>query len=189
MFYELIVFGSIWFWAATVIPFLLLIAFVENEKSGMALFTLVATFAAFAAFGDKQWLTWVTHNPLTILYYVAGYIGVGILWGIVKWFFYCLKQRDKYEALRKLYTEEGKPFNKETFKRLAGYQYNEGDFPPNIKEHKGRVVFWMAYWPVSALWWVLNDPLTRLYNMLYHRLAVVFDGISKKMFSKYENEL
>jgi hypothetical protein len=46
----------------------------------------------------------------------------------------------------------------------------------------------MSYWPSSALWTLLNDPLTHFFKFVYRRLSSMFEGMSKKMFAKYDND-
>jgi len=200
MIFALLEYGTVWFWLATIIPFLLLILFVETEKSASAIFTIILTFAAFVAFGDKGIIPWIQHNPLAIAEYAGVYVVAGIIWGFVKWFFYVLKIRDRYAAFRKNWIAthgdiDDAPYTdgygkkgstrKIVFQNEARVQHV---IPPSADKNKGRIIFWMTYWPASAVWTLLNDPITRLWKFVYNRLGALFERISKAMFSKYAND-
>jgi hypothetical protein len=160
------------------------------------------TLAAFVAFGDKHLVPWVISHPLTIVEAAAAYFVVGIVWGFAKWFFYVLKARDRYAALREEFFE-GQPKtvtgperttitdnNRDAFKTFLNRNYSiKAGEPPKASQNKGRIIFWMSYWPSSALWTLINDPITRLYQFTYRKLGTVFENISKAMFSKYQTDL
>lgn len=55
-------------------------------------------------------------------------------------------------------------------------------FPPNAKREYSLLFFWAAYWPVSFIITVLNDPLKKLFNVLIHGLSNFMQNISDKAF-------
>lgn len=196
--FGLIAVGSLLFWTALLIPFAILIALVENEESGWAAITTIATVAAGFMFLDRATVQAVLHN---IIPFAAVYLAAGVVWGFVKWFFFILKIRDVYEKIRAEFlvrtnatvideTNRDKFWSEITTRSsyLLPSRYHFNSFPPKASENKGRIVFWMAYWPASALWTILNDPLTRFYKMVFNRLLTIFEGISNKMFGKYAND-
>lgn len=202
MIFALLEYGTIWFWLATIIPFLFLILFVETESAGGAIFTIIATFAAFVAFGNKDIIPWIAAHPLTILEYAGVYIAAGIVWGFVKWVFYVLRTRDQYEKFRKTWIAENGDIDGDTYvDRLGSKSHtttrremfqkvarSHGVLPPKADHNKGRIIFWMSYWPASAIWTLINDPITRLWKFVYNRLGALFEHISKAMFSKYADD-
>jgi len=50
-----------------------------------------------------------------------------------------------------------------------------------FESQAGTVIFWMAYWPVSAFWTILDDPLRRAATWVYDHCLV---GIFKKIHDK-----
>ena len=40
----------------------------------------------------------------------------------------------------------------------------------------------MTYWPISASWTIINDPIRRMYNSIFKRLDKVYVKISDKVF-------
>jgi len=82
-------------------------------------------------------------------------------------------------------------FDKALFKEFASREHgvNLSSFPPKANDNKGKIIFWMSYWPFSATWTLINDPITRLYRFIYRRLGAVFEKISHAMFAKYKDDL
>lgn len=106
------------------------------------------------------------------------------------------KQREKEEreaAVAKALAEPvPQGFDKELFKEFARRHHSDVNltkFPPHPNDNKGRIIFWMSYWPFSAVWTIINDPITRFYRFVYHRIGDMLAGISNRMFSKYKNDL
>jgi len=59
---------------------------------------------------------------------------------------------------------------------------------PTARENKNKIVTWILWWPCSALWTLLNDPLVRLANYLYTRLQGMYARLANMVFSKYNVE-
>ena len=203
MIFALLEYGTIWFWLATIIPFLLLILFVETESAGAAIATIIVTFAAFLLFGNKGIITWISENPITILQYAGGYIAAGIVWGFVKWFFYVLRTRDRYEKFRKNWISENGDIDSRSYidkndsrskaptthrEQFQKEAHRFGVLPPKADYNKGRIIFWMTYWPASAVWTIINDPITRMWKVIYNRIGSIFEHMSSSMFSKYQDD-
>ena len=191
MIYALLEFGTIWFWLATVIPFVLLIACVEYEKSTSALAILVTVAALFVAFGDKNIIPYIKNHPIQILEYAGGYIAAGVVWGFVKWYFFLLKARDKFTSFRDRWIATYGSINDEprttnpglTNRQVFAREARAKDMMiPSANDNKGRIIFWMSYWPASALWTLINDPFTRFFKFLYNRIGSVFEMLSNAMF-------
>ncbi len=189
--------GTLWFWLALVLPFLFLIFFVEQERSGWAFSTILITLALFAAFGDKNLVPWVMNHPIDILEYAGAYVLAGIVWGFIRWYFYILTKRDDYVKFRTDWIASNgelsdQPFpsgyTKQTVRQKFQADAAAKDLPPRVDHNKGRLTFWMSYWPASAVWTLLNDPLSRIGRFLYNRLGHLFQHISNAMFAKYSDD-
>lgn len=82
----------------------------------------------------------------------------------------------------------GKP---QTLKEYVSSQYYRTQLKftdnghPYIALDKTRIIMWMSYWPVSALWTLINDPLHRLYNFIYNRLESVYTAIAAHVMRKF----
>jgi len=60
---------------------------------------------------------------------------------------------------------------------------------PLVRNHKGRVIAWMSYWPWSLFWTILNDPIRRLMRRIYYRIKGILQGISDRVFKDIDAEL
>ena len=46
--------------------------------------------------------------------------------------------------------------------------------PPSAGKHKGTITLWIGLWPVSLLWYLVDEPVRKVYNWLrstYQRIA------------------
>jgi len=60
---------------------------------------------------------------------------------------------------------------------------------PLVRNHKGRIIAWMSYWPWSLFWTILNDPIRRLFRRIYYKIKSFLQGISEKVFKDINEEL
>jgi hypothetical protein len=47
----------------------------------------------------------------------------------------------------------------------------------------------MTYWPWSALWTLINDPVRRFFCWIYEQISGVLQEISDRAFQNIENEM
>jgi hypothetical protein len=59
---------------------------------------------------------------------------------------------------------------------------------PSPHKNKGRILMWMAYWPFSATWTLINDPLKHFWRWAYTSILGMLEGISNGMFASVEND-
>jgi hypothetical protein len=69
------------------------------------------------------------------------------------------------------------------------YNKNRRITKPLALDNKSRILSWMTYWPWSALWTLLNDPVRRLMRRIYYRIKGILQGISDKIFKDIDAEL
>lgn len=53
---------------------------------------------------------------------------------------------------------------------------------PSVRSEKSRIMTWMMYWPWSAAWTLINDPVKRAFTAVYNHLRALFEGIVKSAF-------
>jgi len=102
-------------------------------------------------------LDYIKDNVGFIIACAIVYVGIGIVWALAKWRWFCIK---KYEYLQ----------------RYSGYETSN---VIEARDYASMITAWMAWWPTSMLWWILNDPITRFYKYLHKKLSKVFDSISR----------
>ncbi len=195
-----VIFGTLGFWGISLLIALAFIWCIEIDKSGGAAFMVVFTFLfLWGAVGINPVL-WALSNPMSALTYVAVYFLGGTIWTIVKWYFYLLRRRDEAKKI-KIYFEANEhdlrkdwSSNKtDTFSFVnwmnstsrhssPRHEYLDNDYPPMATHHKGDILFWAAYWPFSAFWTLLNDPIRRLWNAIYALLGGLLHRMSISVF-------
>lgn len=179
---ELIIFGSIGFWIGLIAAVGLIIYFLEtalsqNEDTGGGL-KATAVVAGFVLlyffFGSRahviDFFKYIGTHTGTIIFIFGLYIAAGVAWAFAKWYFFVLGKRDELD------------------KRLtSNYVIDNIDkFIPTARENKARIMSWMTYWPFSAVWTFLNDPVRRAFQMVYSRIESSFDKISNTMFADHK---
>jgi hypothetical protein len=206
-------FGGLWFWLVTAAFVIAMLAFIEYEKPIVATCNVVLFALVMMAFSDiSPSMEWVKSNLITIAEWIGLYFVIGIVWAVVKWAFFLMNQRDIYEARRVAFLKEkeadrrrdwsykAKPGEEEPAAfaipividdttRPAFIKSLGGKFPPMPQDNKSRILLWMGYWPFSATWTLINDPLKRAWRFAYHRILGLLEGMSRAMFSKYDEDL
>ena len=196
----LFLFGTLWFWIVSSVIFGWLIFLTEGEEShtfGAGL-VLVGFVWIMSSVNDIS----VIANPLLWLKWVTVYLVVGIVWSVIKWFSFLHKQKDILNGLKEVYIERNKL--ELIAKRISDSDWlgfvkylSDHDYKPNgydkIKKRsdviptvKGRfsdLTRWIVWWPMSAFWTILNDPLRRVAEALVRALKGVYTRIANSVFS------
>lgn len=177
---------------------------VENDKPLFATICLTLVVVALEFFGFRV-ISTIANNPLGLIGLAAVYIIAGIVYGGFRWFRYAASILDKYGKVRDQWKADyngGKePTTEKQKADLRSWANNRIEMgrgrslPPKVTEHKSALVTWMAYWPLSLTWMLIDDlifglwrTLTRLYEYIYSQLGGTFQAISDKLFSKYEGD-
>ena len=202
----LFAYPGLYFWILIAAASLALLSFMENEKGLLATVTVVATVCLLHYFGGKHIFGYVAQHKLQILYFSLAYFGLGVFWGINKWWFFVRRERARYDHAYERFNVDRKsieehrrtkseiPWNLAKTERLtwadcvkAG-NYDDCAFiyKPNYKKHKGKLLMWMTYWPWSFLWTMMDDPVKKLFNAAIDAVRSVLDRISDRAFRDTE---
>jgi hypothetical protein len=138
-----------------------MIYLVEEEASSGS-YLLAAAFIGVTYFlGNKEWyngiFSYVVENPGTVILYVLGYIILGAIWSIVRWFIYL-------KGLALNVDENG------------NCKHYKSDF--DVFYNKGRIMNWMFYWPISVIWTVIDEPIKKSFKWIYSKLEGSYKKIS-----------
>lgn len=163
-----------------------IIATLDHEEEGWA------TAAAIVGVALVLWIKrtnpwpWITAHTAAILWGAAVYFVAGVAWAFVKWCFYLLRKRDELEEGLRVATAGLSSAEAVKGKRAEILRHFH---PPKAAGSKARIIGWMAYWPWSAAWTLLNDPVRRLWRAIYARLATTFEKISARVFARFGAEI
>jgi len=176
-----LVVGSLWFWTAFVVFCIMMIIAVENESGKLAgFFTLMWAIFFFTA-TPLDPFTWAAANPWGIVAYITGYFVLGTVWSFAKWLFKCIRLRrevreflDKNPNIDRNDAEEVRMVVRENISFEA--------YPPQVSQHKSDLLFWATYWPWSAFWTLLNDPIKYAWEAIYNTFGAGLQKITDRMF-------
>lgn len=215
--WEIFLIGTFWFWALLAIEFIALLAFVEHECPGWAIFSLVGACCLLQFFGDVPMIYYITHNPWIIVAGLGIYVLIGAPWGCLKWWLHLRNLREEYTAikrewitlLKKKVLHESNANLKEIYQEVItsnkitlkarkhwltylddnyGYSCKSRFDKPELRHNKGRIIMWMAYWPFSMLWTIINDPIRKLFRQVYHSLEGLLQRITDSVWKDIDND-
>lgn len=174
-----LLFGTAWFWLLFGGAAILIIWFLESaldfehdRGSGGGLFstlTIIACLTLYWFFGSsediKTLFMYLRDNPARSLLWIGSYIALGLVWSIFKWYFY-LYNKNEYLT-----------------KKFENDSLYESDFP-KAKNNKARIISWMSYWPFSALWTLINEPVKKTYRFIYSKMERLFVAMENKILGE-----
>ncbi len=172
---------GLWFWALAAVVILAAIISVENEKFTVTTPVVVVGIAALIWLSKFDVFGWARHNLGTIATAVAIYLAVGVVYGVIRYMFYVHKIADR---LAEFANDYGYNVAALTKSQASSFANREGlrNFPLKVADSKGRITFWMIYWPFSAPWTLINEPVTRFFNFAYGRIAGLLQGVANRAF-------
>jgi len=194
---DLIIFGGIIFWVLFAVLSILIIWSLEKEDLGWAVGATIVFLGLFLVLGNGlEVVQNIWYNPLLFLWYGLGYIGIGVVWGLIKWYFYSLDaleiyKKIKYEFCQKNNLMADKPIPEEFKKKWMDFLKNyhihankASDMMPKAYEHKSLIVSWMMYWPFSMFWSIIHDMVVRVFDTIQIWIRGIMDAIAKFVWRK-----
>lgn len=203
------IFGTGFFWLFGVAIFCLLVGLTENERDGWAAISFIGFVAGVSYFNSIQFDLSVWDIVLYFVYYLV--IGCG--WSFVKWISFLYKTRDNLKGLKKDFLNtfvntdsREQPIEsipEEKFEQFAKYLYENAylsngasmygvkirsreDLIPDASDFKGKLSRWIAYWPFSAFWTLLDDPIRRIAEWLYSVLQGLYRNVANRVFKDFQ---
>jgi hypothetical protein len=170
------------FWIIAVVAFLTIMVSVEYEAFGFTTGAFIVSAAVLIWTTGVNPLTWVRDNQMLLLEIIGVYLVVGIIWGVVKYAFFLkgVQQRLREFRANRDITGPLPEQDRNTF--FANERYRIKSLPPKVRDSKKQIIFWMTYWPFSMPWTVINEPVKKFFNYVYHKLAGMLQGMSDRLF-------
>lgn len=178
----------------------------ETENFGWATVTLllvgVASVVAGRWFHVYSIVDFVRDNGVFTLVYVGAYVGVGIVWSFIKWFSYLMSFRDAFRTQKEaFFKSKGLDGLLATAPVPAEHQAAFKEFiqnnvrwtgehraqlyemeRPRASKNKSRITAWASFWPFSLVGTLLNDPVRRLFNLLFNWFKALYQQMSDWVF-------
>jgi hypothetical protein len=167
-------FGFWLLWAAIVCG---LVWFAEEEW-GVWTTGLAIGAAAIAVFGfGMNPLQWIGANPW---YYtpgvIAAYLLGGVVWLAIRWAFLVQGVMDKKADQIAEYKASNPEWKQDD---LIGYlKTRDYSFPPRHRDHVSSIIFWVGYWPFSAVGTLARKPLYYISRFIYNRMSGFLNNVT-----------
>jgi len=208
-----LVLGTAWFWVAAVGLFILILALEENdchfwagltllafvflmEKSGaVSIFTSPLTVLYWGAIYMALGAGWSFVKWFSFLHQKSDKLQtLKLLW---------LEKRNsgsdnrgfretEPETITPLAVDVATKIPKEEMSAYREYLYKQGfinsesaPLIPQIGDSKSRAIAWIVWWPWSALWTILNDPIRRIATAIYNQLQTTYQALANRVFAKF----
>lgn len=185
---------------------ILMFAMVENEKPGFATLSLIALAVTLSIFADVNLLAFTIHHPLQVLTGLGVYFLAGTLWSVAKWWFFVRSQAHEYYKCRADFlVQKGLPantvFNPQLLEEFHKGTVRDSNYPggysatsygsmrlerlrkrPSVRANKSRILIWMMFWPWSATWTIINDPVKKLFKEIFNCIKSVYESVANSVY-------
>ena len=206
-------FGAFGFWTVMAVYAIMIMIFLErwDEKDlpfGFMIFLTALLASIFYFFGPlKEGLTWIASHKLLSVGAFGCYFVIGSAYSMLK--FWCLldKLKDAYIDFKTAWlinylgSEEVDAMKGELripdilqekwvyALRVEGAIANFSSGTLKVSDYKTTITTWIIWWPISGIWFIINDPIKRLANWLYAQFKGVYAWIYKKSLGKIQEDL
>ena len=149
-----------------------MLALIENDKGTPSTLVFLVFLFFLDLLGKIPLVALAISHPAWAVGFILLYITIGAFWSLAKWHSFTDKAVEKYKV-----QIADRPSNTGTYKEYLREDVN----PAN---HKSDLVFWMGYWPFSLLWFMIHQPIKRLFNFLYSKMNASYTAISVRALRK-----
>ena len=134
-------------------------------------------------------------NMMTMLKYIAIYIGIGLVFTFVKWYFWAQKMGRKYKTLKKSFELKGTQYG--SFAEHWNTNYSKDVMmvktgltdaaTATVYYEKPALVYyltnWIINWPFYAMLLAIEDFIVEIVNWFADRVGKTFSNIATKAFN------
>jgi len=198
-------FGGVWYFLFSGLWLILLFYWVEHEHivlSGLnvALYVLFLNYIV-----KKSVIDSFIEHPGRSFFIVLGYLIAGFIWSFVKWWLFVNKKAIEYKEKRYEWLQEQKAYRERRGVSLEGIgevtletmvpdnwkndwlsKIGFGYGRPKAVKHKRTISHWILYWPVSALWSLLDDFIGKVIRIIVVKFRYIYEMITKNAFKNIE---
>jgi hypothetical protein len=207
-YYDFFVVGGIAFWSLLLLFFIAVVGAIETESVGAATFFFLAFVAVLSVFSSTPAavLQFVHDHYWIAMSIIPIYLLMGCAWSFGKWWFFVHNAKFFWEntlkpQMQTAYAEAQQNFKDYTDRKVT-YAYTDpgtwkqfliargtaNSYPPQFLRNKAKLVMWAAYWPMSAFWTLLNDPIKRFFRFVINRFGHLYQRISNSVFAQFSDD-
>jgi hypothetical protein len=184
--------GTIWFWLLLFIDFCVITALVENESGVWATIVFLGSLFGLNFLWKLPIIDSVKANPGHTALLVLSYFAIGIVWSIVKWYFFVHNKMVKYNQYKAEFLKTNKAesltpelavkFLENLASRYDARSEGIDGTAPAASEHKAALTRCGTYWPFSIVGTMLNDVVRRAWEYIYEMLQTTYQRMSEAIF-------
>lgn len=174
--------GSFWFWFLITVFIIILMAIIEAVDSPWkwSIFFITIASALLYWCGGKELFTqfynFVRNHPFLLILYIICYLFLGVIWSLHKWIKIVKKGKEYFDNQKESSYYKDKDEN--VIKKL------KKECIPDLKEYKNKLCLYIAYWPLSVSWSILNGIFYDLVQYIFNRLKGIYNNIALRIFNK-----
>lgn len=165
---EFFAFGTIAFWGLVIVFLAVMIGCIHNESPGWSIFWLgLAVFLYWKHLPSWSVREWVMFS--------VAYLALGVVWSLIKWKMFVKTQVAKFKSdwdARDKHSSEYRAALKDAQRNTVSTY------------HKGAIYTWIAYWPLSILWAVINDFTLSLLRNIHYGFRKFYASISSSAWKE-----
>jgi hypothetical protein len=198
--------GTAWYFVLTFAWVILLFYWVAKEFIVLSGFNIFVYLLFIQFIVEKDIFKGFLEHPTRTLFFILGYIVIGFIWSFLKWWLFVNKEALAYKVKRSDWLVKQKEIRTSKGFRVEGLENItlETIVPTNLMEewkctgssfrdpipkaikHKRTISLWILYWPISALWSLLDDFIGKVIRMLIVKIRFAYDGITKSAYKNTE---
>lgn len=166
--------------------FLSLLLIGWDTRTGFGLLWVVYLMFGwwFGRWSPTEVPTWVSNHFFDICLYFVTYMAIGATWSVFKWWLLVRKSAETYKGYLAEYNSL--PVDGNIARNWVDYLNGRSGytkFPPRVRDYKGKITDWIAFWWFSMIQTLFGDWLHKLIIGVYNLFYNVYDAITKSAFS------
>lgn len=159
----------------------------------------------------KSLFEWASVNKMNMALLFVGYFVVGSFYSMMKFWCFLQKIKDRYLSYRVSWLVrelgdfkggtndsyetyaipdelKGKWTNSlETMERGVVFDFAAGKL--RVSRYKSLITSWIVWWPISGIWFIINDPVKRIANWLFEKFKSIYSKIYRAAVGKIWQDL
>jgi hypothetical protein len=190
------------FWAITLVAFIILMALVENKYTVpsllvVSLYVILTNFCFNHGWTPVNIVGYVKTHPSDIAVGAIVYFLIGTIWSFIKWWSFVKHERRRYDEVFNSFIEDHadlkdvpqSKWSEDAKRQLASAIASKSSYDnqirvrPQVENFKEEILLWIGFWPFSAAWTIIDDPIRRIctgiYNVIGKRLQAISDSAWK----------
>jgi hypothetical protein len=155
--------------------------FSEAEGNAFTVIIALTVLVLFQRHSEAKPISTALASPWQTVGLVAGYFVVGALWSVLKWY---LHESARFRMLKANFCA----LHDVAADQIIGSVALHSKWQAEVKSQRKyssrdtRFFAWVAYWPWSMAWTILNDPFTRLCKRIVQEMQGVYNKISDRVW-------